>query len=463
MSHRVVLAAAATLSVCLVLSVSGEDPRSPPATAPAPQAKAPASEVTSPPPGVKAPAGPYWPQFNGPRGDNRSPDTGLLRSWPADGPRLLWNYESCGYGYSSVAIADGMIFTAGDFEDEVKVIALDMSGKLLWTAKNGKAWKTPWPGTRSTPTWNDGLVYHLGAFGRLAAYEARTGKPVWNVMLECEGLSQGGYAESVVIDGNNLICMPGSEKEFIVALDKKTGKKVWVSNFAKTDWDRASYVSPLLVDYNGRRHIIHMSLFWLMCLDAKTGKVEWQVRHKIGPEHCEVVAVSPVWCDGRVFMTKGYEMGSKMFAIGPSGTSVTKLWEHRASDSEHAAAIAHNGCIFVPGNYVYPLGGWREKEAKEGSLYCLDMATGKERWVAKTGRCTLTYADGRIYALNEFGKVFLIEATPEKFNVVGELQIPRNTQVWALTLTHPVVVGGRMYVRDHDQLHVYDVKGRGTP
>jgi len=403
------------------------------------------------------PVAPFWPQFNGLRGDNRSPDKGLLKTWPPGGPRFLWQYEGCGKGFSSVSVADGMIFTAGDFGADLKVTALNMKGELQWTALNGKAWKKAWPGSRSTPTYNDGMVYHLNAHGRLAAYNAKTGKPVWSVALPHQKLSQGGYAESVVIDGNNLICMPGAEEAFIVALNKKTGKKVWVSDLKKTDYDRASYVTPILVKHKNRKLIIHLSLFRLAALDAKTGKVRWSVRHK-GPEHCEVVACSPIWADGRVFMTKGYGLGSQLFAIDPSGRSVTRLWHHKGSDSEHGAPVLHDGHIYVSGNYVYPLGGWAAKEAKAGSLFCLDVATGKEKWAARTGRCTLTYADGRLYCLDEFGKVYLIETSPERCKIVGELQVPRKRR--GQTLVHPVVIGGRMYIRDHNILYVYDVKGQ---
>ena len=414
-----------------------------------------AKQTASVPP---QPAEPHWPQFNGARGDNRSPDQGLLRTWPAGGPRLLWTYEGCGKGFSSVSVAGGMIFTAGAFEDTEKLLALNMAGELLWTAANGKAWKTPWPGSRSTPTYSEGMVYHLNGHGRLSAYDAKTGKDAWSVNLPHERLSQGGYAESVVIDGNNLICMPGAAKEFIVALDKRTGKTVWVSDLKKIEYDRASYVTPILVEQNGRKLLIHLSLFQLAALDAGTGKVQWSVRHK-GPGHCDVVAVSPIWADGCVFMSKGYGKGSQLFTIDPSGSSATKTWHHRASDSEHGAAVLHNGHIYVSGNYVYPKGGWAEKEARNGSLYCLDVASGEEKWAANTGRCTLTYADGMLYGLSEFGTVYLIEASPKECKIVGQLQIPRKKR--GQTLVHPVVVGGRMYVRDHNVLYVYDVKGRG--
>ena len=401
-----------------------------------------------------------WPRFTGPNYDNKSPDRGLLKSWPSGGPPLLWTYEGCGVGFSSVTIADGLIFTAGDFDKDEKVLALDMTGQLKWSVLNGKGWATPWPGSKSTPTYSDGMVYHLNCNGLLSAYEAKTGKQVWSYDLPREKMSQGGYAESVLIDGNNLICMPGSQNAFVVALNKKTGKTVWVSDFKMTGWDRASYVTGILTERQGRKHIIHASLFQLMSLDAATGRVEWSLHHQRDQSaHCDVIACSPLRAsDDSVFLSIGYGAGSQLFRIDPSGQRASKVWRHQASDSEHAAAVLHEGLVYISGNYIYPLGGWAEKEARQGKLYCLDVATGAEKWAQDLCRCTLTYADGRVYALNEFAKVHLIEPSPEKCKIVGELTIPIKGR--PPTLVHPVVIGGRMYIRHQNGLYVYDVKSQ---
>ena len=125
-----------------------------------------------------------WPEFHGPGRTNISPDRGLLKEWPDGGPRLLWTYSQCGRGYSGVAIAQGMIFTAGDFDREEMVLALDMDGKLLWKQPNGAAWRRSSPGSRATPTYNDGALYHMNPTGRLAADEATSGKPLWAVDLK---------------------------------------------------------------------------------------------------------------------------------------------------------------------------------------------------------------------------------------------------------------------------------------
>jgi len=133
--------------------------------------------------GLKEPPA-SWPYFHGPARDNISTETDLLKKWPAEGPKLLWRFSGCGHGYSGVSIADGMIFTAGDFGHVEKVIALDMAGRLLWEAPNGKSWNGPHPGSRTTPAYSDGVVYQMNPTGRLAAYEARSGKELWAVDLQ---------------------------------------------------------------------------------------------------------------------------------------------------------------------------------------------------------------------------------------------------------------------------------------
>ncbi|MCX7885996.1 MAG: PQQ-like beta-propeller repeat protein [Verrucomicrobiae bacterium] len=172
---------------------------------------------------------PWWPQFHGPARDNISRETGLAKSWPKDGPKLLWKFSGCGRGYSSVAVADGLIFTSGDFGDEQYVLALDLDGHLRWKSPNGKAWKGPQPGSRTTPTYHNGVVYQMNATGRLAAFEAATGKPLWAVELQERFAARHnywGYAENVVVEDDMVLCMPGGAKGRVVALDRRSGQTV---------------------------------------------------------------------------------------------------------------------------------------------------------------------------------------------------------------------------------------------
>ena len=152
-----------------------------------------------------------------------------------------------------------MIFTAGDFDDAEMVLALDMDGKLLWKSPNGEAWRGSSPGSRTTPTYNDGAVYHMNPHGRLAAFEAQSGKELWAVDLKAQFDAQYGVwalAENVVVDGDKVLCMPGGPKGRVVALDKRTGKTLW----ANTEIEHtAAYCSPVVVTHGGVRQLITMT------------------------------------------------------------------------------------------------------------------------------------------------------------------------------------------------------------
>ncbi|MHC4312738.1 MAG: outer membrane protein assembly factor BamB family protein [Planctomycetota bacterium] len=200
-----------------------------------------------------------WPEHHGPGRTNISPDKGLLKEWPQEGPDKLWTYSPCGRGFSGVTIADGMIFTAGDFDRQEILIALDMDGKLLWKQPNGESWRRSSPGSRATPTYSDGAVYHMNPTGRLAAYEAKSGKPLWVVDLKAKFDAKYGVwalAENVIIEGDKVICMPGGPKGRVVALDKRSGKTLWVNTEIEHS---AAYCSGLVVNHAGVRQLITMT------------------------------------------------------------------------------------------------------------------------------------------------------------------------------------------------------------
>ncbi|MCJ7715642.1 MAG: PQQ-like beta-propeller repeat protein, partial [Anaerolineales bacterium] len=152
-----------------------------------------------------------WHSFLGPDRTNKSTETGLLSEWPEEGPALLWTISGLGKGYSAVSIADGYIFTSGIDDQQTFVFAFDLDGNLVWKKPNGQSWETemPWAisynGARSTPTYNDGIVYHLSDLGRLAALNSQTGNEIWVRELRQDfdaEIPEYGYSESVFIEGD---------------------------------------------------------------------------------------------------------------------------------------------------------------------------------------------------------------------------------------------------------------------
>ncbi|HUV00998.1 MAG TPA: PQQ-binding-like beta-propeller repeat protein, partial [Bacteroidales bacterium] len=180
-----------------------------------------------------------WPGFHGASRSNKSVETGLIKEWSKDGPKLLLTVQGLGEGYSSVSIAGGLLYSAGSANNQTYVYAYDLNGKLIWKKPNGKAWSTTalwaisYTGSRSTPTYDNGIIYHLGEMGRLTAYNSKNGEEIWSKDLVKDfdaGRTEYGFSESVLIDGDYLYTRPSGEKGFVVCLNKLTGKLIWANS-----------------------------------------------------------------------------------------------------------------------------------------------------------------------------------------------------------------------------------------
>lgn len=391
-------------------------------------------------------AAPFWPRFHGPNGDNLSPETGLLKKWPEEGPKLVWTAKGIGHGFAGVTMADGLIYTAGEFEDDTMITAVDMDGHVRWQAENGKGRPTASPaGARCTPTIDGARLYHENAGGQLVCLEAKTGNRIWSVSLGKQFQGKGGaydQSESPLIDGDRAICCPGGATA-MVALDKNTGKTVWRS---PSVGEPAGYTSPILVRYQGLRMVLAISEFQLMGVNADTGELLWQFKHyKSGP-FC--ICTMPTYRDGQVFLTAGYGKGSVLLQIKVEGKKATVEPVWRSTDLDNR----QGGVILLDG-YLYGVAD-RSSSAK---WICLDWKTGKTVHADRgLGQGSLTYADGMLYVLGEKGKVGLVRPTPTGHELVSTFKIPKGGEgpVWA----HPVVCGGRLYIRHGDFLYVYDLR-----
>jgi outer membrane protein assembly factor BamB len=386
---------------------------------------------------------PGWPEFHGPGRTNISPDRGLLKEWPEGGPPKLWTYSQCGRGFSGVAIADGMIFTAGDFGPDEMLIALDMDGGLLWKSPNGDAWRRSSPGSRATPTYSDGAVYHMNPTGRLAAYKANSGKPLWTVDLKERFDARYGIwalAEHVIVDGNKVLCMPGGPKGRVVALNKRTGETLW----ANTQIEHyAAYCSGVVVTHAGVRQLITLTQRSVVGVNVETGALVWSAPFvPRSPQN----ALTPVFHEGYVFVACGHASGGTLLKIDPASRSASTVWHREDIDDCHSGALLVDGKLYgcacrVSGRH----------------FYCVDFLTGETIKLDETmGKVGITYADGRIYALNHQGTMYLLNATDDGFDEVGRFQLkkkPTNSY-----LAHPVVCGGRLYIRCDQDLYAYDVR-----
>lgn len=384
-----------------------------------------------------------WPEFHGPGRSNISPETGLLKKWPAGGPPLVWKYSACGQGFSGVTIAEGKIFTAGDFDDDEMVLALDLAGRPLWKTPNGRSWVGASPGSRTMPTYSDGVVYHMNVHGRLAAFAAATGRPLWAVDLPERFDAQHGvwgFAENVIVEGDKVLCMPGGSKGRVVALDKRTGQTLW----ANTDIEHtAAYCSPAVIEYRGVRQLVSMTQKSVVGVEVATGRLVWSAPFvPRSPQN----ALTPVFHDGYVFIACGHSSGGTVLKIDPDARSAATVWYRKDLDN------CHGGALFLDGK-LYGCG------CRQGgkNFYCVDFLTGNTRQLDKSlGKVGITCAEGMIYALNHRGMVSLLAATPDGFAVASQFDLgkrPDNSY-----LAHPVVCGGRLYLRGDQDLFAYDIR-----
>jgi len=389
---------------------------------------------------------PEWPRFHGPDLTNRSPATGLLKEWPDGGPPLLWRAGGLGHGYSGVSIAGGLIYTTGNVGDATIITALTADGKVAWRQANGPAYTRSHPGTRSTPTLDDGFLYHENTDGDLVCLDARTGRRRWhvNILKRFRGRNiSWALAESVLVDGDRVIATPGGKEIGLVALDSRTGKPVWTCR--GTD-DKPGYCTPIVFEYEGLRQIVTLMASSLVGVHAGTGRLLWQVPHHT--KFDENITM-PIFHDGHVFVTSR-TTGSRLLRLKVDGRDCTaeEVWASKALD------VQHEGVLLL-GGHLYGC----SMSARPGPWMCLELATGNRCWGEPgIGRASLTWADGRIYAVNHGGTVALVDPSPEAYRLVSRFQLPKGGKgpVWA----HPVVCGSRLYLRHDETLFCYDVSAR---
>ncbi len=383
-----------------------------------------------------------WPQWRGSDRDAKSKETGLLQEWPEGGPPLAWSTEGLGIGYSSVAIASGKIFTLGDLEDGCYAIALKESdGSPVWKTRIGEAGgHRGYPGPRSTPTVDGGQVFVLNQQGDLACLNASNGEKLWSVNLEQDfgGKMMSGwrYSESPLVDGNRVVVTPGGKHGTVLALDHASGEKIWQTG----DWtDTAGYSSVIIATIHGTRQYIQLTGDSVAGIEPDTGKVLWRAER----QGKTAVVATPVLQDDIVFVTSSYGVGCNAFRISKSGDN----WTTEELYANQNIANHHGGVVLLDG-YVFGSSG--------GTFRCLDIKTGELAFNERSiGKGATAFADGHFYLRSEKGPIALIKATTEGMIQTGSFDQPQrsDTQAWA----HPVIAGGKLYLRDQNVLLCYDV------
>ena len=386
-----------------------------------------------------------WNQFRGPNRDNLSPETGLLTSWPGQGPPQAWVARGIGEGYSAVSISNGRVYTMGNVDDEEKVLCLDLaSGNRIWSATNGSPYREgQGNGPRGTPSVVDGRVYALGANGDLSCLDAQTGQPHWrkNILREFGGSNiTWGISESVLVDGDKVICTPGGQRATMVALHRETGNVVWAA--AVPTSPQASYSSPIAIEVGGVRQYVNYTHAGVVGVRASDGRVMWGQRESAnGTANCS----TPVFYEGSVFTASGYDTGGALFQLVSRGGQTVSQVAYSTREMKN-----HHGGMVVVNGYLYG-------SSDPGILKCIELRSNRVVWQNRSvGKGSVSYADGHLYVRSEQGPVALVVATPDGYEEKGRFDQPQRTgrPSWS----HPVIADGKLFLRDMDNLLAYDIR-----
>ncbi len=387
-----------------------------------------------------------WPGWRGPDRTDVSQETGLLREWPEGGPKRVWLSEKCGVGYSGFAVVDDNVYTMGAYENDERLICLDAkTGDVRWrTVITDAVLENGWgDGPRGTPTVDGDRVYAMAGEGTLVCAKADSGDVVWKVNMKDFGgrVPNWGYTESVLVDGDKVICTPGGGDGTIVALNKLSGEKIWQS---KDFTDRADYSSVIVAEHAGVRQYIQLTQSNLFGVAADDGRVLWTYPW---PGRTAVVP-TPIYRDGKVYIASGYGVGCALVEL--TEDSAEEVYENKVMKN-------HHGGVILVGDHLYGYSdglGW----------ICQEFETGEQVWAEKNalGKGAIACADGLLYCVSESnGEVVLIEASPEGWNEKGRFKLDPQSEyrsprgkIW----THPTIANGKLYLRDQEIVCCFDIK-----
>ncbi|QDU20615.1 PQQ-binding-like beta-propeller repeat protein [Urbifossiella limnaea] len=411
-----------------------------------------------------------WPQFRGPARDGHSADTGLLKSWPAGGPKLLWTFAEGGVGYAGPAVVGDRLYTCGGKGGDEYVYALDLTktpAAVLWSAKigplftwQGNSWNA---GPSVTPTVDGDRVYALGGFGDLVCVEAKTGKELWRANYAKDfggevnpiggGLTQPsplgwGNSAAPLVDGSTLVCVVGGKRGLFAGLDKTTGKLLWRSADVP---EQAPYSSPVAAKLGGVPQYVSATNKGLVGVGLK-GELLW--RHDRATAFDDVVISTPVVRDGVVAVSVGFGEGIEAVTVAPgAGGKLTATKQYASKEIQN-----RDGGLVLLGDHLYG-------HSEQGGWVCAEFKTGKVLWTEgkALGRGVISAADGKLYcAAEKGGAVVLLDAATDGWKEAGRLSLPATSKLrkpQGMLWTHPVVANGHLYIRDQELLFCYAVKG----
>jgi outer membrane protein assembly factor BamB len=411
--------------------------------------------------GLTVPALAYaddWPQWQGPDRTNVSKETGLLKTWPAGGPKLLWTFENAGVGYSSPAVVGDRLYTLGQRGGQEFLFCLDVaSGREAWATPVAQPYENGYGGgPRCTPTIDGDSIFAESPRGDVVCLDLKTGAKRWAESLTALGgkVPNWGYSESPLVDGQKLIVTPGGARGAMAALDRNSGKVLWRSAGMTAD---AAYSSPVVSEAGGVRQYVQLTAQGAFGVAAADGKVLW--KENVAGNRVATIP-TPIVRGENVYVTSDYGAGCALIRLTVEGGGVKSELVYSNKTMQN-----HQGGVVLVGDHLY---GWSGNVNSRGKWVCQEFQTGKATWEEEErfGAGAITCAEGQIYCYSQKdGTVVRIDASPAGWKEAGRFQIPRQTRIprgqgriWA----RPVIANGRLYLRDQDLLFCYDLKDRSA-
>ena len=383
--------------------------------------------------------------------------SGLLKTWPEAGLEPLWVYSELGAGWGSPVIADKRIFISGSDPADPKMellTCLNAKGEKKWSVQTAEAWAKSYPGARATPAYvpgenrREGHLFVMTGGGVLVCVAEKDGRVVWkqNVAQDYQGKpGSWGYAECVTVADGKVFASPGGSKASMVAFDQKTGKVIWE---APSLQDRTGYVAPVLL----KGQLIQVGAKYVFGVDIRTGKLKWKLNYlEYGGKRVEINC-NPVLVKGsQILVNSGYDHGSVMLELQPSGDSVKVRWSNAELDPHHGGLVEYNGKIYGS--------NWTNNSA--GNWMCVDWNSGETLYDTpwdNLGKGQIIAADGMLYLYEERrGTVALANPNPARLDIVSQFPFKLGSKEhWA----HPVICDGKLYLRRGNALAVYDIQGK---
>lgn len=386
--------------------------------------------------------------WRGPARDGIYPETGLLKQWPEEGPELLWSFEGLGYGHNAVAVANGRVYATGvtdTLSSQGSLQVLNTKGELLWKKDYGKDFTDNFIGARSTPVIVDGKIYLESGNGDIHCLNAENGNEIWSLnfleTFDVDSVIQFGYSESVLIDGDRLICVPGGKTQNVVALDRHSGEVIWT---CEGNGEKATYNSPILVERGGTRLVIAMTAASIMGIDAESGELYWRVEQTQGNN---IHANTPLYHEGRLVVASvdpKSTSGMVQLQLSEDGKKVEETWRNKKLRNLMGGIVRIDSCIY---GSAYIRSDWQAISWNTGEM------TAQNR---ELGGGSLIWADDLFYCYAEKpGIVALAEMSCDSIRFISQFEVPLGQgEHWA----RPVIDKGVLYIRHGDALMAYDIK-----